>query len=192
MEKTGSIETFERLFLREDGFMREIGRTPPAKQLQEVRNDLLTETKRVGRSGNLSLILASEKAFLQNDLDRHSTSPSMVSSLRIALTEITAAEAQLEKVRDPEAYKSTDADYSLPKNRIHGLPKDQARQFFSSHATRLLNLDRSRLSPEEKHLLDQRKVNMRAATGLYEALQRDALGLPQKDQGRSRNKGMER
>ncbi|WP_413207943.1 hypothetical protein [Rhodospirillum sp. A1_3_36] len=184
------IETFDHLFLLEDGFMRERDRTSPAKQLQNVRNGLLTETKAVGRSGNIDLIMAAERKFLQNDLDRHSTSPGMASSLKVALSDMAIAEKHMAMVRDPVAYGVIDEGHSRPKNRVGGVPKDEARQFFSSHATRLLNLDRSRLSPEEKHLLDQRKVNMRTAAGLYEALQREALGLPPK--GREMGKGMER
>jgi hypothetical protein len=172
--------------------MSEHARASTAQQVAASRNDIHAYVKQIGKSGDLDLILAAERNFLQNDLDRHSTSPGMASSLKIALSGMAIAEKHIVMVRNPAAYRVIDEGHSLPKNRIGGVPKDEARQFFSSHATRLLNLDRSRLSPEEKLLLDQRKTNMRTATGLYETLQRDALGLPPKEQGRSRTKGMER
>lgn len=187
MAKTGLNETFEGLFFREDGLMTEVGRTPPAELLRETRKELLEHVKAVGKSGDLNAILAVERWFLQNDLDRHANSTAMTNSLKAALAELDAAEALHTKVRDPSAYKATDEDHSLPRNRVGGLPKDQARQFFASHAARLLNQDKSRLEPEEKRLVDARKANMRAGEKLYAALQREALGLapeprPKRDQ----------
>jgi hypothetical protein len=187
MAKTGLNETFEGLFFREDGLMTEVGRTPPAELLRETRKELLEHVKAVGKSGDLDAILAVERSFLQNDLDRHANSTAMTNSLKTALAELDAAEALHNKVQDPAAYKATDEDHSLPRNRVGGLPKDQARQFFSSHAARLLNQDKSRLEPEEKRLVDARKGNMRAGEKVYAALQREALGLapepgPKRDQ----------
>ncbi|WP_343870554.1 hypothetical protein, partial [Caenispirillum bisanense] len=109
-------------------------------------NQLVRE---VGKSGDIDLILNVERRFLENDLAEYANSKGMADSLTAALAELSAAERLVEKVRDPATYRSTDEDHSLPKNRIAGVPRDQARQFFSSHATRLLNQDRSRLDPEE-------------------------------------------
>ncbi|MCF8482183.1 MAG: hypothetical protein K9H25_17300 [Rhodospirillum sp.] len=192
MAKTGLIERFDRSFLQEKLLTSEVNKTKEAERRKIIRQDLHLLTKDAGRSGDLDLILAVERRFLENDLAEYVSSKAMADSLRVALKELSAAEVQLGKVRDPEAYKSTDEDHSLPKNRVGGVPRDQARQFFKSHGIRLLNQDKSRLDPEDKQLLDQRKVNMRAATGFYETLQREALGLPPKEQGRSRDKGMDR
>ncbi|SOD98556.1 hypothetical protein [Caenispirillum bisanense] len=171
--------------------MMERGRTPPAVRLQETRGDLLEQVKVVGKSGDLDLILTAERTFLQNDLDRHANSKGMADSLAAALAELGSAERHVQLVRDPAAYKAIDETYSLPKNRLPkgnaaGVPHDEARQFFKSHATRLLNQDRSRLDPEEKQLLDQRKANIRAAEKVYTALQREALGLPPPERQRNR------
>jgi hypothetical protein len=168
--------------------MDERDRTLPAHELRKVRLKMVDQVRSAGKAGDIDFILAVERKLLENDLDRHANSPAMANSLKTALSDMSIVEKHLALVRDPIAYRVIDEGHSRPKNRVGGVPKDEARQFFHSHATRLLNLDRSRLSPEEKQLLDQRKVNMRAATGLYEGLQRDAMGLPPKEQGRSLDK----
>ncbi len=175
--------------------MLERSRTPPALRLQETRADLLNQVKAVGKSGDLDLILAVEGVFLRNDLDRHANSKGMADSLVAALAELGSAERHVQLVRDPAAYKAIDETYSLPKNRLPkgnaaGVPHDEARQFFKSHATRLLNQDRSRLDPEEKQLIDQRKANIRAAEKVYTALQRQALGLPPPERHRSKGQDL--
>ncbi|WP_343870543.1 hypothetical protein, partial [Caenispirillum bisanense] len=134
--------------------MLERGRTPPALRLQETRSDLLNQVKAVGKSGDLDLILSVERTFLQNDLDRHANSKGMADSLVAALTDLEIAEKHVTLVRDPAAYQAIDAGHSrgrnrLPKGNTESVPNDEARQFFKSHATRLLNQDRSRLDPEE-------------------------------------------
>lgn len=191
MEKTGSIGIFERLLLREAAAMSEHAKAPTAARVRASRHDIHGFMKDVGASGDLDLILAVEKDLLQNDLDRHANSKGMADSLVAALAELGSAERHVQLVRDPAAYKAIDETYSLPKNRLPkgnaaGVPHDEARQFFKSHATRLLNQDRSRLDPEEKQLLDQRKANIRAAEKVYTALQREALGLPPPERQRNR------
>ena len=58
-----------------------------------------------------------------------------------------------------------------------GLPRDEARQFFKSHRTRLLNLDKGRLDKLDKQIIDARRANMRTAEKSYIALQQAALGI---------------
>lgn len=191
MEKTGLIDTFNRFFLIEKSVVVERDRTAPARQLKEIRTALLGEVKAVGKSSDIDLILNVERRFLENDLAEYANSKGMADSLVAALAELGSAERHVQLVRDPAAYKAIDETYSLPKNRLPkgnaaGVPHDEARQFFKSHATRLLNQDRSRLDPEEKQLLDQRKANIRAAEKVYTALQREALGLPPPERQRNR------
>ena len=83
----------------------------------------------------------------------------------------------IDKVQDPERYRHVDQDRALPRQRVRGLPKDDARQALSSHQTRLLNMDRSRLSDAEKKTLDVRRGNLRQAEKLYVAAQAKALGV---------------
>lgn len=180
MARTGWIDRTEAFHLRENGLMLERARTAPAILLRETRIAFLKHLKNVGSSGDIDAILAVERHFLQNDLDRHTNSKGMTDSLTAALLELASAERHARLVRDPAAYRALDQTYSLPKNRLpkgrpDAVPNDEARQFFSSHATRLANQDRSRLDDEEKLLLDQRRANIRAAERLYAVLQRDAL-----------------
>ena len=51
----------------------------------------------------------------------------MRSSLEGALHEHDAATRMLPRVRDPDRYREIDLSYSLPRNRIGDLPRDEAR-----------------------------------------------------------------
>lgn len=101
----------------------------------------------------------------------------MAGSLKTALDELKAAEALLPKAADFILYKAVDEAHSLPKNRIGGVPRDEARQFFRSHDARLVNMDKSRLDDEEKVIVDERKRNIRVAEKGYMALQQKTLGV---------------
>lgn len=184
MEKTGSIEKFNRLLLDERGAWLEHRHAPSAADLADKRDLICTHLQEVGRSGDVALIIATEKALLVTDLTLYSNSGAMANSLKTALLELKAAEALLPKVADPSLYKSVDEAHSLPKNRIGGVPRDEARQFFSSNAARLLNMDKSRLDREEKAIVEERKRNMRIAEKGYTALQYKVLGIaPAQDRG---------
>ena len=101
----------------------------------------------------------------------------MRTSLEASLAEHAVATRMLGTVRDPKEYRRVDATHRLPKNRTGGVPRDEARQFFRSHAARLLNQDKARLDESEKRVLDKRRLNMRHAEKLYSALQERALGI---------------
>lgn len=189
MEKTGSIETFSRLLLDERALWAASRTTLPAEELAATRQDIRTHLKDVGKSGDIGLILATEKTLLVTDLTLYANSPAMKNSLGTALAELKAAEKLLPKAADPALYKSVDDDHSLPKNRSQGVPKDEARQFFRSHDTRLTNLDRSRLDNEEKAIVDERKRNVRVAEKLYISLQQKTLGVTP---ARDRDHGLSR
>ena len=108
----------------------------------------------------------------------------MRTSLEASLAEHAVATRMLGTVRDPKEYRRVDATHRLPKNRTGGVPRDEARQFFRSHAARLLNQDKARLDESEKRVLDKRRLNMRHAEKLYSALQERALGIEaDRDQG---------
>jgi len=168
---------FERLFFLEKTFVDERDNTPEAQRLKQNRLAIAQATAAVGKSGNLETILAVERGFLENDLAQYTNSPAMKRSLETALTESASAERHVTMVDDPARYRAVDENHSLPKNRKGELPYDEARQFFNSHAARLINMDKSRLDAEEKKIVDARKHNMRVADTLYIARQRKALGL---------------
>ena len=80
--------------------------------------------------------------------------------------------------------------YSLSKNQIGGLPRDQARQFFISHQTRLRNLGKGRMEESERALLSIRAGNIKTAETVYKELQQQALGIKDKPRSGAReNRG---
>ena len=192
MAKTGLIETFNDTLLLEKSFTQEVDRTRAAKERATVRGTLLAIVQDARRSGDLETILTIERRFLENDRAEYVSSRAMRSSLDVALAELKIAERHIELVKDPVQYRLIDEAHSLPKRRVGGLPKDEARIFFGSHATRLLNQDKSRLDRQEKQIIEARKQNMRTGARLYEARQRQALGLgAETGKERGRGTGME-
>lgn len=171
------IDRLTRRFVNEKTLVDARDRTPDALGLADVRAMIEDNIQAIGQGGDLTEILKAERLFLENDLGRYANSKAMTSSLRTALAELAAAERHAAVVDDPGRYRAIDESHSLPKNRVGGVPKDEARQFFKSHAARLLNQDKSRLDPEEKKILDRRKANMRLAEDIYAARQRRTLGL---------------
>lgn len=177
MEKTGSIETFNGYLLDERGAWEELQRVPAADYLKGRREVIRDHLREVGKIGDIELILATEKAILVNDLSLYANSGAMKGSLQAGLDELKTAQALLPKVADPDLYKSVDEAHNLPKNRVGGVPRDEARQFFRSHDSRLVNMDKSRLDDVEKSIIDERKRNIRAAEKVYIEAQKKVLGL---------------
>ena len=171
------LDHLGRLFLREHGFVIGRDKTSPALNLKKSRLEIANAVSEIGKSGNLDLILAVEQRFLENDQAQYANSPAMKRSLETAMAELHSAQRHTAMVDDPKRYRAVDGSHSLPKNRKAGLPYDEARQFFNSHAARLLNMDKSRLDAEEKKIVDLRKSNMRTADKLYADRQRKTLGI---------------
>lgn len=182
---TDPLDNLGRLFLREHGFVVGRDKTSPALNLKKNRLEIAAAVGEIGKSGDIDLILAAERRFLENDRTQYANSPAMKRSLEAAMAELRSAERHVAVVDDPRQYRAVNESHSLPKNRKADLPYDEARQFFGSHAARLLNMDKSRLDAEEKKIVDLRKSNMRTAGKLYEARQRKTLGIepPAKDRG---------
>lgn len=184
MAEDSSKKRLARLLVREEGFMRSLAKSPAGIQLARARSQIRDYVRDAGKAGDLAAILAVERVLLGGDLEKHVNSAAMAASLKTALTELEAAERLVDKVRSPKAYSEIDAAHSLPKNRVGGVPRDEARQFFGSHAARLLNQDKSRLDEDEKKIITQRKVNMQIAEKLYVSMQRRALGRPAPAKGK--------
>lgn len=147
------------------------------KKLYGVRSDLCNYLRNIGKSGNLSSLLGTERSLVENDLLRYANSKAMISSLKTALMEIDVIKKNVILVSNPAQYKMVNEAYSLPKNRKGGLPYDEARQAMASHYARLGNLDKSRLTSIEKSIIDVRKENMTVMRKLYEKMQTKAIGI---------------
>ncbi|MDR0576828.1 MAG: hypothetical protein LBI87_04700 [Candidatus Accumulibacter sp.] len=185
--KTPSLLKLQALLAVEGGLYKEHAIAPSAKKLNGALGDLLSHIREIGKSGNLGLMVAAEKAIISDELKNHANSKGMVSSLSAALSELTAMERLLSIVDDKEEYSRVDRAHSLPKNRKGGLPLDEARQALASHYARLNNLDRARLPEEEKKLIDARKTNIFAAGKLYAERQATTLGI---DLAQGKRRGM--
>ena len=146
--------------------------------IAQTRQELSDALGALAQDASVDELLEVEQAFLATEREQLANSRSMETSLDTALTELDAAGAALSKVsQDPAAYKALDQDLSLPKNRVGDLPRDQARQFFRSHLTRLGNLDKARLDDSEKQLLAYRTGCLKAAERQYTQLQTQALNI---------------
>ena len=131
----------------------------------------------IGKTGDARSIMEVELALLQEERDNLSNARVQAGSLDTAIEGITISLDLLEKVRSPESYRLIDEAHGTRKRRAGGLPLDEAREFFKSHEGRLLNLNKSILSDEEKELIDIRRANIRKAGRMYIAMQRRTLGI---------------
>ncbi len=183
MVKTGLINKLDLLSLRQKAALDAERQTPEAEINKLVNIKIYKQIKEIGKDGDIDTILAAELKMLENEYALHSNNRVMDGSLEIAIIEAKATVALLPKVKSIESYRSVDESFSLPKNRLNDIPRDEARQFFKSHNARLLNLNKSRLSPEEKKIIDIRRNNIRIAGKIYLAQQKQTLGIaPKNDQ----------
>ncbi|OPB28380.1 hypothetical protein [Bartonella sp. WD12.1] len=150
-----------------------------------MRSDLCDYIRKISQSGDFSLVIDTERSFVDDDLSRYANSPEMKSSLKTALTEIDIIKEHITLVSDPILYKAINKTCGLPKQRKNGLPYDGARQAMASHYTRLGNLNKARLTEVEKSIIDARRDNMKIMRRLYEQMQAKALGIDL-----SQNKGI--
>lgn len=144
------LRQLNRLLSVEEEAVIELRNTGIAKELDAIRAALHETVRQADSSGDLALIVATERAILESDLKRYANSSGMVNSLKTSLHEISVIERHIGIVDDKTKYRIVDQAHSLPKNRKKGLPYDEARQALSSHYARLNNLDKARLSGEEK------------------------------------------
>ncbi|MDR1275643.1 MAG: hypothetical protein LBL72_04580 [Candidatus Accumulibacter sp.] len=140
------LSRLQRVLALESSLYKEWAGSRLARRLGKTLGGFLAYIENVGKSEDLALIIAVEKAIVENELVEYANSKGMVSSLNAALEELTAIEGLLEIVGDPVKYSPVNQSHILSKNREKGLPLDEARQAFKSHTARLSNLDKSRLA----------------------------------------------
>jgi len=162
LEDTLALEEIDILQLRKTRLVR---------QLASRRRKLQILVREAARLRDAALILAAELAIVRGDLLRYTNSQRMRGSLTRALEELRAIQAHLDYVTDKAVYAIIDRAHSLPKKRLNGLPRDDARMALASHISRLGNMDKSRLDEEEKEILNARLVAVRTLEELYIALQ---------------------
>ena len=154
---------------------RETLDTRSARNARNTRSQLLPVLRDAAKLRDIDALLAVERVFLMQEREYLAEAPPKIASLANAIAELDAATDMLSKVRDFDEYASIDAAFSLPKNRIRGLPGDQARQFFRSHLARLRNLEKGRMEDSERDLVSARIRNIKVAQDIYIELQEQAL-----------------
>jgi len=165
------LDEVEDTLSAEEAAVLRLRKTSAAKTLASRRRKLCALVREATRLRNVTLILAAELAIVEGDLVRYTNSQRMRGSLKRALEELRAIQAHLDYVADKAVYAIIDRAHSLPKKRLNGLPRDDARMALSSHISRLGNMDKSRLDEEEKDILNARLVAARTLEELYIALQ---------------------
>ncbi|MDR0787355.1 MAG: hypothetical protein LBG44_05760 [Gemmatimonadota bacterium] len=151
--------------------------TPEQQREARAQTSLATITRSIGKQGNLLEIVAAENAFVLNEKERHANSSGMKASLEEALKDLSRIDRGIGYVTDPVKYRIVDSVHDKPEHRISGVPKDEARQGFTSQHARLQNLGKSRLSAEEKGVLSMREANLKIGGKLYGEMQRKALRI---------------
>ena len=150
----------------------------PTKTLMALRKRVSTLVREGSRENDVEHILKLERSLLLRETDNIAYSQATQDALSMAIGDLDAALETFEKLRDnPEAYKTLDRDHSRPKKRIGEVPRDQARDFFRSHRTRLRNFATGRTTESEEEMLKVRSYSLGVAERLYSALQHEVLGL---------------
>jgi len=76
MKNAGSLIALRKSLARETGYMREHEKARTAKRVQSARGEVLASVTEIARSGDLSPIIATERAIVENDLKlRHAAAP---------------------------------------------------------------------------------------------------------------------
>ena len=155
-----------------------------AEELVNTRKALIVHVKEIAASGKGEWIIAMERSFVANDLERYAKADDkeMTSSLNAALQGFAAIERKHRIVDNKEQYQRVNEEFSFPKNRKQGLPLDEARQAFASHRVRLGNYVKYRLEETEKQLVRERGKALSIAEKDYIARQARTLDveLPQR------------
>ena len=190
MAMTGLIDDLREALVIEFECVHDLGALGAVQRHQDVRERQRDLFRDIGKDGTIGDILSTEKSLLAFELGHYGNSKAMRGSIEQALNDLAITENLVQTVNNPTTYKPINDAHSRPKNRVGSLPRDEARQFFRSHWTRLLNLDKGRLDLIDKKIIDARRANMRTAEKAYIALQHSALGIAPAPPNKGRGQGM--
>ena len=167
-------------------------RSGPVRSEARAQVRLARALDTLGRTADIDRILVAERKILAHQLQHEANTQIMKGSLRAAIGECDQAVVMLGMVRDPKVYRQVDAGHQIPKKRIHDLPKDGGRAFYTAHSMRIKNLQKAVGSKEDKKVLAARLTNVRVAEPIYEDLQATALGKELRELKGRRPKGQDR
>ena len=154
------------------------GKKSVAPSVLNAREDLITALHKLGQSRDIDRILQVERGILGGERKYLAEEPETIRSLDTAIEQIDAAIKMLAIVRDPDQYRLIDESLSISKNRVgrERLPRDQARQFFQAHPTRLRNIIKARIDESYVQVVRVRLLNITTIEAVYKELQKEALG----------------
>ena len=149
------------------------------QEVLRVRQALAQALGRIAKEGTVRDGLEIERHIMQAEQERLAADSVRAGSLNAGTLEAAAALHVNDILENrPDDYRIMDEGRTLSKNRLGDLPDDEARQFFKSHRTRLVNDKRSRHDDSEIAVLDARLALLKSTELKYIALQRQVvLGL---------------
>lgn len=142
----------------------------------------------IGRAGNAAEIVAAEEWVLLNERQFFGADQAVQASVKAALNDVGDVKMGLSLLESATDYERFARHFENPKNSRGGVPFDPARKGLVAHSTRLLNLDKSRMTEEERETIKLRRGNLRVVEREYIARQRKTLGLPSPAQSRDRSR----
>ncbi len=130
----------------------------------------------IGQTNDIDLIIKAEEAINIHIYKYYNNSVEIDGSIKQTLAEIQYAKIMIDIIKNqPEHYRIMAKTYNNPKNKIMGLPKDEAIQFFKSQFVRFNNMSKVDLSNEKKMVISARKINIHIANEIYFNMQKDTL-----------------
>ena len=145
------------------------------EEARDARTRLLPLLRTAADLRDIGLILLIERGFLSEELEHLTALPRKLASLNLAISQLNATVSLLRAMRETTTYQHADKFFTLDKNRIYSQPKDEAQQFFQSHAKRLDDLGTGRWEGTEADLIMARIRNVRVAREVYTELQEQSL-----------------
>ena len=184
MEKTDEpLREFEAALRDGEAAVTAIESSPAGEEASRAYAALRAELHRIGRGDEVREIVAAERQVMAHEREHLVTSQQQadfldrgIEAMDVALNLIDTAQG------DPERYREIAASFQRPKNRIEGLPNDEARQALKAHAKELraiheaMPFGRGPFHEDLSRLLEVRQANLRQADRLYTGLQRQTLG----------------
>lgn len=172
-----AIAKLIRMLAQNDLLTEIINNSESGQKLAEVRNEEVQHIREVERTGDLSLMIATERAFVLHELKCYANSPQMVARTQTAFEHISQVEFYIALLEDPKKYEMLNQTPARAKQYKDGLPYDKARQGLTSEIAWLDELDQGYLTGSEKDVMDARRSMLNTATQLYMAYQAQALGI---------------
>ena len=142
--------------------------------------DVLEIYQEVGCQGDFPMIVESEIAWLGNELDYHSPSPTQITFLESALDNLCIVRELSTEVMDSVKYAFANWVFRSNVSRLGAVPNDQIRQALTQHLADLTDVAIG-CAENETAIHDQRRKNIDRAERIYTDRQHAALAVEPAD-----------